>query len=174
MTLFARLSVAVFALVTAASCASRETNPDAAQPLEAAAPNLGPWTTAFADKAVLIADVILLEGPPDLLAHFASAQDPAIATYSTRTTPDGLLQETQVRDGYGGVDLPGQLDGWELHALRKLVVLQRFEDAPVILRARGNAYWADAASGREKRGNELAFRGDRPSPEPARPGAGRP
>lgn len=121
----------------------------------------GPWTRAFRAPAVLIADEIRVEGPDDLLAHFASLQDPGTTTYSSRTTDEGLLQETVMQPGVGGAEITAQLDGWELHALRRLVVLQRFTDAPVTVRGSGNAYWASASGAGERRGEMLVFHGER-------------
>lgn len=120
-----------------------------------------PWTKAFVLPAVLIADEIRVEGPDDLLAHFAGRQDPSTTTYTSRTTGEGLLQETVMQPGVGGAEITAQLDGWELHALRRLVVLQRFGDASVTVVGSGNAYWASASGGGERRGEMLVFRGER-------------
>lgn len=119
-----------------------------------------PWTRAFSSPAILIADEIVVEGSGDLLAHVASRQDPTTTSYSSRTTAEGLRQETTVRADAGGAEITAQLDAWELHALRRLVVLQRFDDAPVTLRASGNAYWVAADGRGERRAAALSFGGE--------------
>lgn len=129
------------------------------EPRHAAPSPPRPWTSAFLRPAVLIADEIRVEGPEELLQHFASLQDPETTVYTTRTTAEGLLQETVVRPGMGGAEIGGQLDALELRALRRLVVLQRFDDSPVLVRASGNAYWASAAGGEERRQGTLTLRG---------------
>jgi len=108
---------------------------------------------------VLIADEIRIEGPEGLLQHFASRQDPDLVTYTSRTTPEGLLQETVVRPGIGGVEIAGQLDGLELRALRRLLVLQHFEDVPVTVRGKGNAFWASGDGKEQRREETILLRG---------------
>jgi hypothetical protein len=155
-----RAAVLSIGLVLLCACgASRASDPAPAPAHDPLVPR--PWTKAFLSPAVLIADDIRIEGPDDLLQHFASQQDPSITTYTSRTTGAGLLQETVLQPGVGGVEITAQLDGWELRALRRLVVLQRFGDGPVTVRASGNAYWASASDGREKRAEVLTFRGER-------------
>ena len=148
----------LFLTLLVASCSSE---PERPEPVQAPAVPLGPWTTAFGEPAVLIADVIRIEGPEDLVQHFATMQDPEITEYRIRTTNEGLLQETTMKQGVGGAQISAQIDGWELKALKKLIVLQRFEDVPVTIRGQGNAFWASATGGGEQRSEELVFRGAR-------------
>ena len=119
-----------------------------------------PWTLAFLQEAALVADEIRIEGPEDLLTHVAIRQDPEAVTYSTKTTPEGLLQELSVRpDLVGSVEIRTQLDNWALAALQRLIVLQRPGEVPVTLRATGNVVWIPADGSAERRGATLGFQG---------------
>jgi hypothetical protein len=116
------------------------------------------WTTHFRAEAVLVADEIAIEGPYDLVEHVALRQDPETGDYSSKTIPEGLFQELAAKATMGAPVL-AQLDGWSLAAARRITVLQRPGDVPVLVRARGNAYWAAAAGRAERRENELVFEG---------------
>jgi hypothetical protein len=113
--------------------------------------------------AALIADEIVIEGPADLLDHVAIAQDPEVFAYVTRTTSEGLLQELTVKPGFGPVEIRAQLDAWALAATRRLVVLQRPAEVPVLVRATGNAVWLASDGSPERREPSLSFRGERAS-----------
>lgn len=116
------------------------------------------WTARFRSEAVLVADEIAIEGPHDLVDHVALRQDSETCDYSSQTIPAGLFQEL-VSKATMGAPVLAQLDGWSLAAARRITVLQRPGDVPVIVRARGNVYWAAAAGGAERRENELTFEG---------------
>lgn len=116
------------------------------------------WTDEFRSEAVLLADEIAIEGPHDLVDHVALSQDPETGHYLSKTIPEGLFQELAARPEMGTPVL-AQLDGWKLAAVRRITVLQRPGDVPVIVRARGNVYWAAAQGGAERRENELTFEG---------------
>jgi len=123
-----------------------------------------PWTLAFMEGAVLVAEEIRIEGPPGLLDHVVLRQDPEVATYVTRTIPDGLLQEAAVKKELIGASGLGnevrvQLDAWSVAALRKVTVLQRPGDVPLTVTARGKAVWISADGGTERREELLTFRG---------------
>src|SRR5262249_37818946 len=132
--------VYAFALGLALACRTTHAPPPRTEARAAAA---RAFTTAFQKPAVLVADEIQIEGPPDLGGHGALRQDPEITTYTTKTVPEGLRQELgALPDSH--VEVHGQLDAWSLAAFRRIVVLQRPGDVPVSVTARGNAYWAEA------------------------------
>jgi hypothetical protein len=120
------------------------------------------WTDAFLEPAVLVADEITIEGPPGLLEHVAIRQDPELVEFVTETTTQGLRQEYELLSGVGAAEIQGQIDAWVLAALRQLVVLERPGEAPVIVRASGNAAWIPADGSGERRGSSLVFEGTRP------------
>lgn len=116
------------------------------------------WTSAFQRPAVLVADEIFIEGPPDLVDHVALRQDDESTIYATKTVPEGLRQELAARPELG-VEVRAQLDAWSLAALRRITVLARPGEGPVTVRARGSAFWAAADGSGERRENELVFQG---------------
>jgi hypothetical protein len=116
------------------------------------------WTSAFQRPAVLVADELFIEGPPDLVDHIALRQDEETTVYATKTVSAGLRQELAARPELG-VEVRGQLDAWSLAAVRKITVLIRPGEAPVTVRARGSAFWSAADGSAEKRDDELVFHG---------------
>src|SRR5262245_17559491 len=126
--------------------------------LEPAPPPARAWTTAFQRPAVLVADEIFVEGPPDLVDHIALRQDQESTLYATKPVTEGLRQELAARPELG-VEVRGQLDAWSLAALRRITVLIRPGEVPVTVRASGSAFWSATDGGGEKRDNELVFRG---------------
>ena len=97
------------------------------------------WTDRFEAPAILVADEIVIEGPPDLIQHIAVTQDPQVLVSTTRTVPEGLLQETRVREGVVGREVRAQLDAWTIVAMKRMRVLQRPGDVPVTVQATGSA-----------------------------------
>jgi hypothetical protein len=132
--------------------------PPAGLVLEPAAPPARPWTQAFRQACVLVADEIVIEGPFDLIDHVVLRQDEETTAYTTKTIPEGLWQELVARPQMG-VEVRAQLDGWSLAALRRITVLQRPGEVPVTVRARGKVFWAAADGSGERRAEELAFQG---------------
>lgn len=116
------------------------------------------WTGAFRHPAVLVADEIFIEGPPDLVDHVALRTDQETTQYASKTVTEGLRQELVARPEMG-VELRGQLDLWSLVALRRITVLMRPGEVPVTVRARGSAFWSAADGSAQKREPELVFRG---------------
>jgi hypothetical protein len=149
-----RATFLLLLLVPLAACGSP--GGPARESLDPLAPR--PWTTAFIGEAVLVADEIRIEGPEDLLTHVAVRQDPDEVEYDTQTVPEGLLQDLRVRPGIPG-DVRAQLDGWALSATRRMVILQRPGEVPVVVRARGNVLFVRADGTGEQRADELSFRG---------------
>jgi len=130
------------------------------QELAGTPPPPRPWTSAFQREALLMADEIEIEGPSDLVDHVVLRQDDETSEYVTKTISEGLLQRLVARPEMG-VPVQANLDGWALAAFREIRVLQRPGDVPVVVRARGQAFWAEASSGGERRENMLEFRGER-------------
>jgi|SRR5262245_3344333 len=124
-------------------------------------PAAGPgrsWTEAFQHEAVLVADEIAIEGPSDLIDHVVLRQDEETSVYTTKTIPAGLWQELTARPEMG-VEVRAQLDAWSLAAVRRITVLQRPGDVPVVVRAAGKAFWSAADGSGERRAENLSFQG---------------
>ncbi|HED66707.1 MAG TPA: hypothetical protein ENJ09_14270 [Planctomycetes bacterium] len=126
-----------------------------------------PFTTRFLEPTAVVAEEVTIEGPSDLLQHVAIRQDPEAYLFTTRTTPDGLLQEVQLRpnleEGVGGRELHAELDAWSIVAFRRIRVLQRPGDVPVIVRAIGDAAILPV-DGEPQRGASLVVRGESGTP----------
>lgn len=155
-----RLSHSLVPLLCVAvlACSGQPLAPESGLTLEPASPPPRVWTLAFLREAVLVADQIVIEGPFDLIDHVALRQDEQTSAYSTKTIPEGLLQELSTRPDVG-LEVRGQLDAWSLAAFQKITVLQRPGDVPVTVRALGNAYWAAADGSGERRQDQLVFQG---------------
>ncbi|MFT5050992.1 MAG: hypothetical protein ACI8QZ_002399 [Chlamydiales bacterium] len=123
-----------------------------------------PWTTFFMESSALLADSIAIEGPEGLIAHAAARADNAVHLRSVRTTKEGLLQEFRVRTDAVAVQqtsaIRGQLDAWQIMALRRLTILERPGMTSVRVVARGDAFFRDPVSGEEQRGDALEFVGE--------------
>jgi hypothetical protein len=147
---------ALTALVALGGCQSQE--PDETVPPPPA--SLGRWTDAFAEPALVVADVVVIEGPPALRAHFALPQDAARIVIDTRATDRGLLQVATAK--VPGTELTSQLDNWTVVALRRLEVLERPGETAVRIVARGDAVWRpmDGDESRTRRGQELVLEGE--------------
>lgn len=141
----------------ALACDSVATKREPSDPRSTIKPD---WTRAFLKEAVLLADVVRIEGPFDLLEHLAVRQDPSVANYHTETTREGLLQITALLTDVAGAQIEAVLDRWRIVALTRIEVLERKSDDPVRVVAVGNAYFA-TTEGAEQRGERLEFRGER-------------
>lgn len=119
-----------------------------------------PWTEAFFQSAVLMADTIRVEGPPGLFEHAALRSDDEWFQTRTKTTTEGLLHSVRRRGSAPDMQpARAQLDAWDLAGLSEVVLLERFQlDAPVIVTARGNAVYVDT-NGNRQEGSELVFEG---------------
>jgi len=143
------------------ACSGPGSAPDAASD-PAPGPPAGSTAAPSADfstPAVLVAEEILIEGPPGLRDRFAAAQDPARMLYSMKTVEAGLLQEIAARPGAGPVEIRAQLDAWVLLARRRLRILESPDPCPVVVRATGSASWRTPA-GETRRGAALRFEGE--------------
>jgi len=119
------------------------------------------WTDAFAKKAILFADEIVVEGPQGIIDHTGVRVEPEIHDFSTRTTPDGLLQETRLKPGAGG-EVHAALDNWELIGFQRITILERVAPCDVHVRARGDVRFVDQTTKEERHGAELGFEGKIP------------
>jgi len=158
------LRILVFAVLFAA-CAG-EPDPRQARPSGAAEGTQPvadlPWTQEFMESAVLVAGDVSIEGPAGLLDHFVQLQDPEVHTYRVRTVPEGLMQETTVKELGSVFPIRCNLDNLSIVAERSLTVLERPGDVAVRVVARGDAYWKRTNSGNERRGELLELIGHRP------------
>ena len=120
-----------------------------------------PWTDAFVKKSILFADVIEVEGPQGMIDHAVLRIEPEIQDASTRTTQDGLLQETHLKPGAQG-EVHAFLDNWELVAFQRITILERVGPCAVKVRARGEARFVDQTTKEEQHGAALQFEGQIP------------
>ncbi len=148
----------VVATLLGVGCGTASVEPDVPRPPE----SLGPWTDAFLERGLLIADEITIEGPPALRDHLVLPQDPENATNTTRATDDGLLQLVEAKTT-AGAEIRAHLDNWELVATQRLRVLERPVETDVRVIARGLAAFhplGSTAEGGVRRGAELSFLGE--------------
>ncbi|MBM3977256.1 MAG: hypothetical protein FJ299_09735 [Planctomycetes bacterium] len=127
----------------AAGCGTTEPRP-VPQPVEARskpAPAADsakrPWPTELAAEALLIGDVIEIEGPEGLIEHLAVRQEGQDVEYKAETTADGFLQTWNAK---GGAEVRGQLDNCVLAALQRLSALERPGATSVEIRATGAVF----------------------------------
>ena len=125
-----------------------------------------PWTDAFLTPAVLMADTILVEGPPGLFEHAVCRADDALLLRKVETLPEGRLQTVRPRPESPELDVVrAQLDAWQLAAFREVAFLERVDPAvPVRVIATGEAVWRDT-DGNERRDFRLIFEGELPGDE---------
>lgn len=123
-----------------------------------------PWTEAFRGRKALLADVVKIEGPEGLISHAVARADNDVHLRSVRTTQEGLLQEYRVRtDAVASqhtTAIRGQLDDWQIMALRRLIILERPGLATVRVEAQGDVFWRDPGTGEEERGDRLEWVGE--------------
>lgn len=155
--------VVLAAFVTLGGCAGK-TRDEARPTAERSTVRPGkPWTKSFQKASVLLADVVEIEGPEGLVDHVATRVDPALHARRERTTSDGYLQEIERKQGEGDggplSEIQVYLDQMQITALRKVVILTRPGSVPVVVRARGNAFWTDTTTNEERRGETLRFEG---------------
>ena len=149
-------------LVVLAACQqpAKQNTPETSES-DVAAPLHTPWTDAFNKKGMLFADEIVVEGPRGVIAHAGARVDEEIHVSTTKTTKDGLLQETHLAPNAQG-EIHAFLDNWELIAFRRVTILERVVPCDVKVRARGDVRFVDQVTGEEKHGAELSFEGKIP------------
>ncbi|HIF42075.1 MAG TPA: hypothetical protein EYQ74_13410 [Planctomycetes bacterium] len=118
-----------------------------------------PWTDAFLGRAILLADLITIEGPAGLVEHCVMTLDDALFERTELPTTDGLELVLKHRAGTNGQELlRAQIDAWNLAAYKEIRMVLRAGLSEVIVTAEGNALWKDT-DGTEQRGPRLLFRG---------------
>jgi hypothetical protein len=116
-----------------------------------------PWTTAFAEKAVLVADHVRIEGPNGLLEHVVVRADDAY--FERQVEHDGarLVQITR-RLSDAVPEIRAQLDNWQIAGLREVTVVEHLAPRDVTVVATGTAVYRDPL-GKEQRAETLRFTG---------------
>lgn len=152
--------IAVLILVVAAcSSARKDTRSTDARSTAQGPGVVKPWTTDFQKATLVVADEIVIEGPDGLLDHVATRAESESHTKSERTTSQGFLQEIVQKPNVAPVEIRGFLDHFELIAMKKLTVLERPGPVDVVLRANGDVFVREAASGAERRTSALRVEG---------------
>lgn len=132
--------------------------------LEASAPAAGvdpfapaPWTDAFLQRAVIVADHVRIEGPPGLLDHCVVSSDDAY--YEREVTQAGAtLTQVTVRRSPEVPEIRAQLDQWQFAAFERVTVVERHDAVEVSVVATGEACLRDPL-GKEERGETLRWVG---------------
>mgnify|MGYP001558119490 CR=1 FL=1 len=108
-----------------------------------------PWTKAFEQRSVLLANQVRVEGPLGLLDHLY--YDGSLThVQHAETVPEGYLQTVSVRPG-SNERIRAELDGLRLEVLEQLTLLERVAPGPVRVSAQGQVWWRDL-DGKEERG----------------------
>jgi hypothetical protein len=164
-------SVPIALLLLAAGCTSSSPTSHDESPGKAAAAEpearpmpdaMLPWTDAFQQSAVLLANEVRVEGPQGLIAHIATVSNSEQLDRVEKATPDGFLQVVRPKEGIHGVEIKAQLDRLTIVALERLTVLERPGAKAVIVDAKGEVFWQDLESKAEKRGEALRLEGKVP------------
>ncbi len=153
------LLVLLFALLVPACGSTSEDGGSEVAPPPAPV-HAGMWTREFLEPAFLVADEIMIQGPPALREHLVVRQDKRTSDYSAKTTEKGFLQQTVAKPDQGLIEIRAQLDAWQLVAFKRIVWLERPGDVNVTVRASGDAKWGTDA-GESREGDMLEFVGDR-------------
>jgi len=142
---------ALLLLVLCSGCASTEQDLSGAGAAKRglATEQVG-WTNDFMRKRLLIADEIRVVGPQGLRAHLATRFDPALIQRKEKTVPEGYLQVFRLQPGNEG-EIACYLDKFELHATRKLTVLERPGPFDIVVEGVGDVYYVDIDSQQEQR-----------------------
>lgn len=118
-----------------------------------------PWTDRFLKPAALIAQDVRVEGPDGLLEHIVARQELEFVDVETKTTSDGLLQTITLKSGVPNGEIRAQLDNLAILCLHRLEILERPGPVPVVVLARGDAFYQEKGSTSEMRGPTLRFEG---------------
>jgi len=121
-----------------------------------------PWTDAFQKPAALLANRVKIEGPPGLIGHLATVSNADEFDRQEKTVPEGFLLVISVRPDAAGSEIQAQLDRLSIVALEQLTVLERTGPVEVVVTASGKVYWADPATGEERREESLRLEGKVP------------
>ncbi len=108
------------------------------------------WTTDFMRNRLLIADEVRVTGPQGLRKHLATRFDPTLVDRKEKTVPEGYLQIFTAKAGSESA-LACYLDKLEIHAMRRLTVLERPGPFDVVVEGVGDVYYVDVDSHQEQR-----------------------
>lgn len=157
------ISCSIALLSWACSTPTRETPSDNASTKRAPPAPRALWTKTFLEDAVLSAEEVRVEGPPELLEHIVVVQDADNHEYVERTLPEGLLIRAELKPDGTGNAIRAQLDQLTITADRVLLVLVRPAAVPVSVDARGDVYHCLVATRAEKRAPTMRLVGE-PAP----------
>ena len=135
---------------------SAATDPDAAVE-DYVPPPLAPWTEAFGDSAMLLANRVTIEGPVGLLDHFVMRGDDEMFERVTKVTEDGFVQ---ILRPYPEVFDPAKahLDRWNINAMQELRATENPNATEVTVIAEGDVIWR-STDGASQSGNRVTFTG---------------
>jgi hypothetical protein len=122
-------------------------------------PAAKPWTAAFMKPAVLIADVIEIDGPEGLRDHLATRTEPLMQERVEKVVPRGFLTEIKLLPGKSDAPIKAWLDQLELAAVVKLVVLEHPGPVDVTVSAHGQVLWADKTTNQQQRSESFTLVG---------------
>jgi len=159
------IHIAFAALLTVAAAAC--TSASSGEPSPGSAPGtVATWTKDFEQSAVLIADEILIEGPPGLRDHVAYEQIPG-QKYEAKGTPDGFLQEVSRDPQSLEAAIKIHIDKLLINGVKSCRWLERPGAGPVRITARATArepaYWKNLETGEERRAETIELVGQ-PAP----------
>ncbi len=146
-------------LITAASCSAPGDEGPYHPPLvptEEVVARIEPWTEAFLSNKVLIADIIRLRGPLQLIDHVAVVQDPERVAMEIEGRETALHHIYRAKGGVLEPEIKAHLDGWALIASQELSVIHDATLDRVILEAQGGVALIDVASSQTERSEDFA------------------
>lgn len=126
-----------------------------------------PWTGAFTETAVMLADTVRIEGPEGLLDHVASASDDEFYERTAEVTADGFRQTIR-RLGPESPEIRVRIDRWTMAATQRVVILENVNAREVTVIAGGEALWRDV-NGHIATADRLEFVGEIGQTMPVRP-----
>ncbi len=145
------------------SCVSSEPATDAALGAgPAAPPEVVAWRTAFDEVAVMIADVVHIEGPKGLVDHIATRPVAGHHVQNLETFPKGFLHTIVALEPGVSLEIQAALDQLQIAALRQLTILERPGDLPVTVSATGNVFYQRSGEAEAQRGPSLKLVGPIP------------
>jgi len=126
-----------------------------------------PWTGAFTETAVMLADTVRIEGPEGLLDHVAAASDDEYYERTADLTSMGFRQTIR-RLGPDTPEIRVRIDRWTVAATQRVVILENINACEVTVVASGEAIWRDV-DGRVAQADRLEFIGEIGQNAPVRP-----
>lgn len=126
-----------------------------------------PWTGAFSETAVMLADTVRIEGPEGLLDHVAAASDDQYYERTAEVTAEGFRQTIR-RLGPDAPEIRVRIDRWTMAAAQRVVILENVKACEVTIVAAGQALWRDV-NGNIATADRLEFVGEIGQTMPVRP-----